>query len=192
MWRANVLGASGKGHEYFLKHLLGSENAVFKKESEKRPDEIRWRDKAPEGKLDLLVTLELRMSTSALYSDVILPAAGWYEMHDISTTDLHSFVHPFNPAIDPPWEARSNWDQFKAIAEAFSRLAETHLGKQKDLVLTPLRHDTPGGACPARSARLEERSRRSDPGKNHAELFSGAPRLRKDLQNDDHARASCF
>jgi nitrate reductase alpha subunit len=144
MWRANVLGASGKGHEYFLKHLLGAEHAVFKKETARRPEEILWRETAPEGKLDLLVTSELRMSTSALYSDVILPAAGWYEMHDISTTDLHSFVHPFNPAIDPPWEARTNWDQFKAIAEAFSRLAETHLGRQKDLVLTPLMHDTPG------------------------------------------------
>jgi nitrate reductase alpha subunit len=144
MWRANVLGASGKGHEYFLKHFLGTEHAVFKKETEKRPDGILWRDPAPEGKADLLVTLELRMSTSALYADVILPAAGWYEMHDISTTDLHSFIHPFNPAIDPPWEAKSNWDQFKAIAEAFSHLAETHLGKQKDLVLTPLLHDTPG------------------------------------------------
>lgn len=29
VWRANVLGSSGKGHEYFLKHLLGTtENAV--------------------------------------------------------------------------------------------------------------------------------------------------------------------
>jgi len=23
LWRANLLGASSKGHEYFLKHLLG-------------------------------------------------------------------------------------------------------------------------------------------------------------------------
>ena len=30
--------------------------------------------------------------------DVALPAASWYEMHDLSTTDLHSFIHPFNPA----------------------------------------------------------------------------------------------
>ncbi|MGW8222877.1 MAG: nitrate reductase subunit alpha [Syntrophobacteria bacterium] len=144
LWRANLLGASGKGHEYFLKHLLGTDNAVLNKEGEKRPEEILWRDPAPEGKLDLLVTLELRMSTSAMYSDVALPAASWYEMHDLSTTDLHSFIHPFNPAIDPPWETRTNWDQFKAIAEKFSELAATHLGEQKDLVATPLLHDSPG------------------------------------------------
>lgn len=144
LWRANLLGASGKGHEYFLKHLLGTQNAVANPESAHRPEAVRWREPAPEGKLDLLVTLEMRMSTSALYADVALPAASWYEMHDLSTTDMHPFIHPFNPAIDPPWQTRTNWDQFKAIAEKFSRLAQTHLGRQKDLVATPLAHDTPG------------------------------------------------
>ncbi|RJR37210.1 MAG: nitrate reductase subunit alpha [Desulfobacteraceae bacterium] len=143
LWRANLLGASGKGHEYFLKHLLGAEHSVFAEESAARPDEIRWRERAPEGKLDLLVTLELRMSTSALYSDVVLPAAGWYEMHDLSTTDLHTFIHPFNPAVDPVWESKTNWDQFKIIAEKFSEMAERHLGRRKDLVSIPLMHDGP-------------------------------------------------
>lgn len=144
LWRANLLGASGKGHEYFLKHLLGVENALLGEESDLRPEEIKWRDPAPEGKLDLLVTLELRMSTSAMYADIALPAAGWYEMHDLSTTDMHPFIHPFNPAIDPPWESRTNWEQFKTIAEKFSELAKEHLGEVKDLVATPLMHDTPG------------------------------------------------
>ena len=144
LWRANLLGASGKGHEYFLKHLLGVENAVFNSDASLRPTEVLWRDPAPQGKLDLLVTMEIRMSTSALYADVALPAAGWYEMHDLSTTDMHPFIHPFNPAIDPPWETRTNWEQFKAIAAAFSKLAGKHLGVMKDLVASPLMHDTPG------------------------------------------------
>ncbi len=144
LWRANLLGASSKGHEYFLKHLLGAENAVMNRESPLRPEQVRWREPAPEGKLDLLVTLEIRMSTSALYADIALPAAGWYEMHDINTTDMHPFVHPFTPAIDPPWEARTNWDQFKTLAAAFSRLAAVHLKAGRDLVATPLFHDTPG------------------------------------------------
>jgi nitrate reductase alpha subunit len=144
LWRANLLGASGKGHEYFLKHLLGLENAVFNRESPLRPEEIKWRDPAPEGKLDLLVTLELRMSTSALYADIALPAAGWYEMHDLNTTDMHPFIHPFNPAVDPQWESRTNWEQFKTLAAAFSELAAGHLGSLKDVVVTPLMHDTPG------------------------------------------------
>jgi nitrate reductase alpha subunit len=144
LWRANLLGASGKGHEYFLKHLLGVENAVLNEDSPLHPEEIKWHDKAPEGKLDLLVTLELRMSTSAMYADIALPAAGWYEMHDLSTTDMHPFIHPFNPAIDPLWESRTNWEQFKTIAAKFSKLAADHLGPLKDLVATPLLHDSPG------------------------------------------------
>src|SRR3546814_20541524 len=28
VWRSNLLGSSGKGHEYFLKHLLGAANGV--------------------------------------------------------------------------------------------------------------------------------------------------------------------
>jgi nitrate reductase alpha subunit len=144
LWRANLLGASSKGHEYFLKHLLGVDHAVMNTESPGRPAEIAWREKAPEGKLDLLVTMEIRMSTSAMYADVALPAAGWYEMHDINTTDMHPFIHPFNPAVDPPWETRTNWDQFKAIAARFSELAAVHLKDSRDLVATPLLHDSPG------------------------------------------------
>ena len=102
VWRANVLGSSGKGHEYFLKHLLGTtENAVRAEESpaELRPRDLVWRDQAPEGKLDLLTTIDFRMTSNALFSDVVLPAATWYEKFDLSSTDLHPFVHTFNQAV---------------------------------------------------------------------------------------------
>jgi nitrate reductase alpha subunit len=72
----------------------------------------------------------------------VLPAT-WYEKHDISTTDMHPFVHSFNPAIAPPWETRTDFDAFTAIAADFSRLAATHLGKRTDVVAVPLMHDTP-------------------------------------------------
>ncbi|HEY8287427.1 MAG TPA: nitrate reductase subunit alpha, partial [Chloroflexota bacterium] len=147
VWRANVLGSSGKGHEYFLRHLLGAtDTAVRAAESppDLRPREIVWRDPAPEGKVDLLTTIDFRMTSNALFSDIVLPAATWYEKYDLSTTDMHPFIHAFNQAITPPWEARSDWDTFRRIAESFSRLAETHLGVRKDLIAVPLLHDTPG------------------------------------------------
>ncbi|MGU0056189.1 hypothetical protein ACVXG7_11980 [Enterobacter hormaechei] len=28
IWRSNLLGSSGKGHEYMLKYLLGTENGI--------------------------------------------------------------------------------------------------------------------------------------------------------------------
>ena len=102
VWRSNMLGSSGKGHEYFLKHLLGTSNGVQGKDlgkDEAKPNEVVWHDKAPEGKLDLLVTLDFRMSTTCLYSDIVLPTATWYEKNDLNTSDMHPFIHP----LSPPW-----------------------------------------------------------------------------------------
>ncbi|MGH3247257.1 MAG: nitrate reductase subunit alpha, partial [Trebonia sp.] len=145
VWRANLLGSSGKGMEYFLRHLVGSEDAVRAAESPPglRPVEVAWRQEAPRGKLDLLTTIDFRMTSTCTFADVVLPAATWYEKHDISTTDMHPFVHSFNPAIAPPWETRTDFDAFRLIAEEFSRLAATHLGTRTDVIAAPLMHDTP-------------------------------------------------
>ncbi len=146
IWRSNLLGSSGKGHEYFLKHLLGTSNGVQGKDlgpSDAKPAEVRWHDKAPEGKLDLLVTLDFRMSTTCLYSDVVLPTATWYEKNDLNTSDMHPFIHPLSTAVDPAWESRSDWEIYKGLAKAFSEVCVGHLGVEKEVVLTPLMHDTP-------------------------------------------------
>ena len=103
-----------------------------------------WREEAPEGKLDLLVTLDFRMSTTCLYSDIVLPTATWYEKSDLNTSDMHPFIHPLSAAVDPVWEARSDWEIYKGIAKKFSEVCAGHLGVEKELVLTPLMHDSPG------------------------------------------------
>jgi len=148
VWRSNLLGSSGKGHEYFLKHLLGTENGVMGKdlgaEGAVRNKEVAWHDEAPRGKLDLLVTLDFRMSTTCVYSDIVLPTATWYEKNDLNTSDMHPFIHPLSAAVDPAWEARSDWEIYKGIAEAFSRVAPEVLGVEQDVVLTPIQHDSPG------------------------------------------------
>ena len=148
VWRSNLLGASGKGHEYFLKHLLGTKHGVMGKDlgedGKKKPMEVKWHEKAPEGKLDLLVTLDFRMSTTCMYSDIVLPTATWYEKNDLNTSDMHPFIHPLSAAIDPVWESRSDWDIYKGIAEAFSKVSPEVLGVEKDVVLTPIMHDSPG------------------------------------------------
>jgi nitrate reductase / nitrite oxidoreductase, alpha subunit len=145
VWRANVLGSSGKGAEYFLKHMLGTENAVRAEETppELRPRDVVWRDEGADGKLDLLTTIDFRMTSNALFSDVVLPAATWYEKYDLSSTDLHPFVHAFSEAVPPPWENKTDWDTFSRVAKRFSELAEKHLGVRRDVIAAPLAHDTP-------------------------------------------------
>ncbi|HLS81640.1 MAG TPA: nitrate reductase subunit alpha [Steroidobacter sp.] len=147
VWRSNLLGSSGKGHEYFLKHLLGTKHGVQGKDlgetGGEKPEEVRWRDQAPEGKLDLLVTLDFRMSTTCLYSDIVLPTATFYEKNDLNTSDMHPFIHPLSSAVDPAWSARSDWEIYKGFAKKFSEVCVGHLGVEQELVLNPLQHDTP-------------------------------------------------
>ncbi|MFV0317216.1 MAG: nitrate reductase subunit alpha [Microthrixaceae bacterium] len=145
VWRANLLGSSGKGHEYFLRHMLGADDNASADETppQRRPRDVRWRDEAPTAKLDLLVNLDFRMTSTGHYSDVVLPAATWYEKYDLSMTDMHPFVHSFNAAIDPPWEARGDWDAFTSLAKVFAPMAAKHLGVRRDVVATALGHDSP-------------------------------------------------
>ena len=148
VWRSNILGSSGKGHEYFLKHLLGTQHGVQGKdlgaEGKIRNVEAIWHDEAPQGKLDLLVTLDFRMSTTCMYSDIVLPTASWYEKNDLNTSDMHPFIHPLSQAVAPVWQSRTDWDIYKGLAKKFSELVPGHLGVEKDLVLTPIQHDSPG------------------------------------------------
>ena len=147
VWRSNLLGSSGKGHEYFLKHLLGTAHGVQGKDlgetGRSKPKEVRWHDEAPQGKLDLLVTLDFRMSTTCVYSDIVLPTASWYEKDDLNTSDMHPFIHPLTAAVDPVWESRSDWDIYRGIAKKFSEVAPEVLGVEEDVVLVPIQHDSP-------------------------------------------------
>ncbi len=148
IWRSNLLGSSGKGHEYMLKHLLGTTNGVLGEDlgtlNGKKPKEVTWHEKAPEGKLDLVVTLDFRMSTTCMYSDIVLPSATWYEKNDLNTSDMHPFIHPLSRAVDPAWESRSDWEIYKGLAKKFSEVCVGHLGTETDIVALPILHDTPG------------------------------------------------
>ena len=147
IWRSNLLGSSGKGHEYMMRHLLGTNDGLLGEDNGKsgaaKPSEVKWHDEAPKGKLDLVVTLDFRMSTTALYSDIVLPSATWYEKNDLNTSDMHPFIHPLSKAVDPAWESRSDWDIYKGIAKRFSEVCVGHLGVETDVVTVPILHDTP-------------------------------------------------
>jgi nitrate reductase alpha subunit len=143
VWRANLLGTSAKGHEYFLKHLMGAQNGVMQNPLEDtRGTETRWRDEAPIGKLDLMVDINFRLNSTGAYSDIVLPTATWYEKNDLNTTDMHPFIHPLTEAVNAGWESKSDWQIFRNIARAFAVLAGKHLGRRKDVLAIPLMHDS--------------------------------------------------
>jgi nitrate reductase alpha subunit len=108
VWRGNLIGTSAKGHEYFLKHLLGAQNGVLQEGGVGNDcKEVKWREEAPAGKLDLMVDINFRLNSTGAYSGIILPTATWYEKHDLNTTDMHPFIHPLAEAVSPGWESKS-------------------------------------------------------------------------------------
>ncbi|MBV6492662.1 MAG: Nitrate reductase alpha subunit [Turneriella sp.] len=143
IWRGNAITGSMKGHEYAFEHYLGTHSNLIAKDSEQHTKEMKWHDIAPKGKMDLVVDLNFRMDSSALYSDIVLPAASWYEKADMNSTDLHSFIHPLSAAIAPVWESKTDWNIFKELAKVTSEAAKKYLPDlQIDIVASPLSHDS--------------------------------------------------
>lgn len=145
IWRGNALMSSAKGHEYFLKHYLGtSDNLIKEEEAGEHLKDVKWHEDAPKGKFDLVVDINFRMDTSALYSDIVLPTAMWYEKNDLNSTDMHSFIHPLGAATQPAWESKSDWDIFKEISRKISELATEYFPEPfTDIITKPLGHDSP-------------------------------------------------
>jgi anaerobic selenocysteine-containing dehydrogenase len=75
-------------------------------------------------KLDLLVTLDWRMSNTALHSDYVFPAAAWYEKNDITwATPIAPFAHPTTRAVPPLAESKSDWAFHCVLLEAIQQRA---------------------------------------------------------------------
>ncbi|MGM0398016.1 MAG: molybdopterin-dependent oxidoreductase [Halobacteriota archaeon] len=84
-------------------------------------------------KLDLVVDINFRMDTTAKNADYVLPAASHYEKHDLSMTDMHTWIHPFTPAIEPLGEAKPDWEVFRDLSERIQELArERDVGPIED------------------------------------------------------------
>ncbi len=68
--------------------------------------------------LDLLVCMDIRMSSTALNADYVLPAASSYEKTDVNEwyTPLMPFAHVTNAAVDPPGEAKPEWEIMVSLA----------------------------------------------------------------------------
>ena len=148
VWRSNLLGSSGKGHEYFLKHLLGTDHGVLGRdlgeEGRERPKEAKWHEEAPRGKLDLLVCIDFRMSTTAVYSDVVLPTASWYEKNDLNTSG-HASIHSSAAGRRGPRVRKaSRIGRYSRPSPASSRKSRRRSSASKPTSFSlPILHDTP-------------------------------------------------
>ena len=145
VWRSNLLGSSGKGHEYMLKYLLGTETAFRGKI---RP--AGRRDAAGSGMARAGRRRQAGSGGDARFPHVeYLPVLrrGAADRHlvrkdDMNTSDMHPFIHPLSAAVDPAWDSKSDWEIYKGIAKTFSEVCVGHLGQETDVVTLPIQHDS--------------------------------------------------
>jgi len=76
-------------------------------------------------KLDLVVTTEIRMSTTALWSDILLPAASSYEKDDVPNwlTLLSPYLHITQAAVAPLGESKVEWEIHALLARSIQARA---------------------------------------------------------------------
>ena len=132
------------------------------------------------------------MTSTGQFADVVLPAATWYEKCDLSCTDLHPFVHAFNAAIDPPWEARSDWDAFSDLARVFSAARGQDTSACATTSWPRRSRTTPRRSLAAlrRGQRLGARRGRADPRQDDAHPDRGRARLRRHLRQAHQPRSA--
>ncbi len=72
------------------------------------------------GRKQLLVVQDIFMSETAEIADVVLPAASWVEK-DGTTTGVDRRVQRIGKAIDPPGEAKPDWEILCDLAHAMGK-----------------------------------------------------------------------
>lgn len=81
------------------------------------PDQRRLLDALSSEDL-FSVVIDLFMTDSARYADIVLPAASFLEFDDIVGSYFHLSVGPQTKAVDPPGEALPNQEIFRRLARA--------------------------------------------------------------------------
>jgi anaerobic selenocysteine-containing dehydrogenase len=75
-------------------------------------------------KLDLVLAVNFRMSTTARFADYVLPAAAYYEKHGIKYAQTYlPYVVVSDRATAPLGEAKSEWEIFGLLSERVSTRA---------------------------------------------------------------------
>lgn len=68
--------------------------------------------------LKMIVTMDVRMSATALHSDIVLPMAQQYEKMGFGIPSSHVMNLTFcDKAVEPPGEAVNEWEAFRRLAE---------------------------------------------------------------------------
>jgi nitrate reductase alpha subunit len=90
------------------------------------------KDRAASGELEFILTTDFQMTTSAEWSDVVLPVPTWYEKVDLTATILHPYLQLQQPAIEPLFESRSELWIARELTRRLAPGAESHFFPELD------------------------------------------------------------
>lgn len=68
-------------------------------------------------KLEFIVTADSILTDTALYSDIVLPIAQWFEFHDVVCRGTNYHLTFNDKAIDPPYECKPDYEIFQLLAK---------------------------------------------------------------------------
>lgn len=66
---------------------------------------------------DLVVCVDFRMTDTAMYSDIVLPASFWFEVEDVGSFGSHPYLIYQEKAIDPLFESKPDFEIAKLLAD---------------------------------------------------------------------------
>jgi nitrate reductase alpha subunit len=76
-------------------------------------------------KLKMIFALETRMSSSAMFADIVLPCAWYYEKHDMTFGTVgNPFYTYIDRAVEPPGECKEEWTAMALILKKVSERAK--------------------------------------------------------------------
>lgn len=96
-------------------------------------------------KLDFYVAIDFFMSESARYADIVLPGSQ-QEEDEGTVTQIEGRVIKINKAVDPPGEARRDWQIIQDIAAALGRTHGFTFSGPRE-IFEELRVASKGGIC---------------------------------------------
>lgn len=82
-----------------------------------------YRERLLETFSELFVNINVRMDSTAMYADYVLPAAGHYEGWDMRTTPLHRFGNLFTAPVKPIGESLPEWELYVLLTRKIQERA---------------------------------------------------------------------
>ncbi len=147
VWRSNLLGSSGKGHEYMLKYLLGTENGIQGKDLGQQGR----REAAGSGMARAGRRRQAGSGGDARFPHVEhLPVLrrGAADRHLVRKRRHEHLRHaPVHPSAVGGGRSGLGFEErlgrsTRGIAKAFSEVCVGHLGQETDVVTLPIQHDS--------------------------------------------------